>query len=380
MKEVLIIAAEASSTTYAQRLLEYWKVHNKDIHAFGVGSNDMEKIGFERFGRAEDMAVVGAVEVISHYKEIKQIFNKIVEQAAIRKPKVAIVMDYPEFNLRLAKKLHELNIPVIYYISPQIWAWRSGRVHDIKKYCKRVYLLFPFESEFYNAHQVATKFIGHPLLDEMNDDLFSSEKRILKRQQCGFKNTDIVLGLMPGSRKLEVKQNFPTQLEAAKILAKKYSQIKILIMVAPTFEREDLLPYLDGFRLPYVLLKTEPFHMIQLTDVVLAASGTATLMVGLLHKPMVIMYKMKWLTGILAKMISNVKFFGIVNLIMDKEVVPERFQKDANPEHLAELLEKYIIEDDYRDKVVKDLKQIQSYLGNKGATQRVAEDLQEFLV
>lgn len=381
MDQVLIVAAEASSVTYAQRILETWKKQGRKIHAFGVGSQDMEKLGFERLGKSEEMAVVGLAEVIAHYSHLKSVFDNLVAEAEKRRPKVAIVLDYPDFNLRLAEKLHGLGIPVVYYISPQVWAWRKGRVHAIKKYCKKVFVLFPFEVPFYEEHGVPCEFVGHPLLDEMDERLIN-DPAFLKthRNQCGIRDDEIVLGLMPGSRHSELKQHFQIQLDTARILSKKHPNLKILILTAPTFDKEKMQEYLEDFRLPYILLKDEPFRMIHLVDIMLVASGTATLQVGLMKKPMVIMYKVKWLTGVLAKLIvRGTKYFGLVNLILGKEAVPERFQSDVNPEHLAALVDRYISEPNYRSQVVGDLEQLRQHLGAKGATQRVVRALDEFL-
>lgn len=381
MNQVLFVAAEASSVTYAQRILESWKQQGQKVHAFGVGSQEMENLGFERLGKAEEMAVVGAAEIINHYGLLKGVFDLLVEEAEKRRPKVAVVMDYPEFNLMLAKKLHAMGIPVVYYISPQVWAWRKGRVKTIKKYCQKVFVLFPFEVPFYEEHQVPCEFVGHPLLDEL-DERFIGDPNYLKihRNQCGIADHEIVLGLMPGSRRQELKQHFQIQLDAARILAKKYPNLKILILTAPTFSKEKMQEYLEDFRLPYILMKDEPFRMIHLVDMMLVASGTATLQVGLLQKPMVIMYKMKWLTGVFAKLIvRGTKYFGLVNLILGREAVPERFQAEVTPEKIATLLEKYIIDPEYKAKVVADLAQLRSYLGNKGATQRVVVALNEYL-
>ncbi len=379
MNEVLIVAAEASSVIYAQRLLEYWQKTNTPIKAFGVGSKEMEKLGFERLGKAEEMAVVGAAEIISAYGRLKKVFDDLVIAAAARKPKVAIVMDYPEFNLMLAKKLHGLGIPVVYYISPQVWAWRKGRVKTIKKYCKKVFVLFPFEVPFYEEHQVPCEFVGHPILDELDEQLYAEDYRKIHRNQCGIRDDEIVLGLMPGSRNLELKQHFSIQLEVARRLAKKYSHLKILIMVAPTFEKEKLEPYLEDFRLDYMVLKDDPARMIHLADFVLVASGTATLMVGLLLKPMVIMYRMKFLTGVFARIfVRGVKFFGLVNLILGKEVCPERWQQEANPDSIFTLMDKYFQDPQYADQVRNELKGLRQHLGDKGATARVAQSLAEY--
>lgn len=381
MDQVLIVAAEASSVTYAQRILEMWQKEGRKVQAFGVGSQSMEDLGFERLGKSEEMAVVGAAEIISQYSNLKAVFDSLVEQAAIRKPKVAVVMDYPEFNLMLAKKLHALGIPVVYYISPQVWAWRKGRVKTIKKYCQKVFVLFPFEIPFYEEHGVPVEFVGHPLLDEL-DDKYLNDAKYLKthRNQCGIRDDEIVLGLMPGSRRLELAQHFQIQLDAARILAKKYENLKIVILTAPTFTKEKMQEYLEDFRLPYILLKDEPFRMIHLVDIMLVASGTATLQVGILRKPMVIMYKMKWLTGIFAKLfVRGTKYFGLVNLILNREAVPERWQGDVTAENMAKLIDRYITDPAYKQQVINDLEQVRQYLGDKGATRRVVKALDEYL-
>jgi lipid-A-disaccharide synthase len=381
MDQVLFVAAEASSVLYAQRILEAWKKQGRNIHAFGVGSAEMEALGFERLGKSEEMAVVGAAEIINHFSLLKGVFDSLVAEATKRKPKVAVVMDYPEFNLMLSKKLHALGIPVVYYISPQIWAWRKGRVKTIKKYCKKVCVLFPFEVPFYEEHGVPCEFVGHPLLDELDDKLIDNPEYLKNhRNQCGIRDDEIVLGLMPGSRRLELQQHFQIQLDTARILSRRFPNLKVLILTAPTFTKEKMQEHLEDFRLPYILLKDEPFRMIHLVDMMLVASGTATLQVGLLKKPMVIMYRMKWLTGLMAKLVvRGTKFFGLVNLILGKEAVPERFQGDVTPEKMAALLERYIVDPEYKKQVIADLSEVRSYLGDKGATQRVVKVLDEFL-
>lgn len=380
MTEVMFVAAEASSVTYAQRLIEYWKSQGRNIHSFGVGSAEMEKLGFERLGKSEDMAVVGAAEILAHFSELRAVFNRLVEEAAKRRPKVVIVMDYPEFNLMLAKKLHAMGIPVVYYISPQVWAWRKGRVKTIQRYCRKVFVLFPFEVAFYREHNVPCDFVGHPLLDELDEKLFDPAFRKLHRNQCGIQDDEIVLGLMPGSRRLEVKQHLQIQLETARLLSQKHPKLKVLVLVAPNFSKEQIQEQMEDFRLPYILMQDEPFRMIHLCDMMLVASGTATLQVGLLQKPMVIMYRLKWLTAFFARLVvRGTKYFGLVNLILNREAVPERFQGDVNPHELGRLLERYIQDPAFYKKTVEELGEIRSYLGDRGATKRVAAALEEFL-
>lgn len=268
----------------------------------------------------------------------------------------------------------------MYYISPQVWAWRQGRVHKIKKYCDQVLLLFPFEVEFYQQFDVPFQFVGHPLLDELPKDYQDRKKSLLHRRQCGFSDQDIVVGLMPGSRRSELKYNFPTQLEVARQLLLKFpDRVKIAVLVAPSFQKEQIQDYLHDLRFPIMVLKDDPFRMLDLVDYILAASGTATLMVGLMEKPMVIMYKAQALTVFIGRRIIK-GYFGIVNLILGKEAVPERLQEQANVTELTNLMAKYIQDPEYTQKVRQDLAQLQNLLGTRGATSRVVNIIESYLL
>jgi len=240
MSRVLLVAAEASSALYAQRLLELWKRQKTSIEVFGVGSEQMEALGFERFGKSEEMAVVGAAEVIEHYSHLKAVFHRLLKAAEEKKPDVAVLMDYPDFNLMLAKKLKKMGIPVVYYISPQVWAWRKGRIHKIKKYCDKVLVLFPFEMKFYQEYQVPCEFVGHPLLDEVEDSIRDDKSRQMYRGRCGIQEDDIVVGLMPGSRRGEIQQHLQIQLEVARRLYASHPRVKVLLMCAPIVDKESL--------------------------------------------------------------------------------------------------------------------------------------------
>lgn len=375
----MIVAAEASSSLFALRLLEHWKKEKKQIHAFGVGSQDMENLGFERLGKSEEMAVVGAAEIAEHFGKLKAVFNSLVEEAAKRRPKVVIVMDYPEFNLMLSKKLHALGIPVVYYVSPQVWAWRRGRVKTIKKYCKKVLVIFNFEVEFYKAKGVPAEFVGHPVLDELDPKFFDVKYRKSRRNACGIQDSDIVIGLMPGSRRGELKMHLQMQLEVARRLYHDNKNIKILLMCAPTVDLDQLKDQLGDVRYPIIVQKDDPYEMMNLTDFILAASGTATLMVGLMAIPMVIMYRMKWLTSVLAKLlVHGVTFVGLPNLILGREVVPERILGQATVENLYREMKKYLDDPAYAAQVHSDLSKLKHLLGDRGATVRVAKALEEF--
>lgn len=375
--DVMIVAAEASSSLYALRLLQLWKKQNKKVSAFGIGSRDMEKEGFHIIGRSEEMAVVGLQEVIAHFGLIKDAFYGLLAEAKKRKPKVALLLDYPDFNLRLAKRLKAMGIPVIYYISPQIWAWRTGRVNTIRDRVDRMLVLFPFEKEFYEKNNVPVDFVGHPLLDELSDSLFDEKERAYRRSRYGFTQDDVVLALMPGSRRSELKHHLQVQIETARKMRAEDPHLKIVLFVAPTFEKEEIQAILPPIDFPITLIKDEPFSMISLADVVLCASGTATLMVGLMEKPMVIMYRMNKMTAFFAKrFVKHTAHFGMINLILNERVVPELFQEQANIETMAEELKKSIAN---RKTLQARLAQAKDRLGRKGATGRVAEALKPYL-
>lgn len=377
--KVLIVAAEASSSLYAKRLLEIWKSKGRDVSAFGIGSRDMEALGFEILGRSEEMAVVGLQEVIAHWDLIKYTFYSLLEKAETEKPDFALLLDYPDFNLRLAKKLKKLGIPVVYYISPQIWAWRQGRVKKMKALVDKMLVLFPFEKKFYEDHGVPCDFVGHPLLDELKQDLLDKKEIIKRREKYGLTGEGKIVALMPGSRNSELKHHLDTQLAVAKKLWEQDRSRQMVLIVAPTFTKEDIQNRLPPLEFPLQLIQGEPFEMISLADVVLTASGTATLMVGLMEKPMVIMYKMNPMTAFIAKkFVTATKYFGMINLILNEEVAKELFQEQASVKNLTSEMEKLLLDEPlYRQKVEK-LKGAKLVLGDLGASERVAQSLEPF--
>jgi lipid-A-disaccharide synthase len=287
-------------------------------------------------------------------------------------------MDYPGFNFRLARKLKPLKIPIVYFIPPQVWAWKQGRVKFLREMIDENLVLFPFEQEFYKAHNVPTKFVGHPLLDEISETLMDPEVQRLNRRRFGISDDKIVIGLMPGSRESELRMNLATQIETAKLLKREFPNLTAVLLVAPNLERENISERLLDVDFPLALIKGEPFEMIGMTDVILCASGTATLMVALMEKPMVIMYKMNPLSAAIARRIVSARFFGLVNMIMGWEIAPERFQGDANPGHLASILRPLLSSEKLRREKSAELKQIKSKLGERGAIGRVSAHIEKY--
>jgi lipid-A-disaccharide synthase len=378
--QIMIVAAESSSALYAQRLLEHWRDQKIPVKAFGVGSQAMVDLGFEAIGRSEDMAVMGLWEVLAHFREIRQIGLNLVEEVKRRKPQVILLLDYPGFNLRIAPRLKKLGVPIVYYISPQLWAWKTGRVELVRKFVDRMLVLFPFETEFYRHHNIHADFVGHPLLDEIKKEKWTAEKRRAQRQRIGIEDGQRLIGLMPGSRRSELKYNLSEQLKAAEILYRQDPNTKFAWLVAPSFtldEAKALLP--PRYSVPIKIIQAEPLAMIQLCDAMICASGTATLMVGLAEVPMVIMYRMNPFTAFMAKrLVKSVEYFGMVNLVSGRMVVPEVFQEQALAENLAHKMNE-ILEPTTHQRIQRDLRELPELLGGGRATLNVAEILKPFL-
>jgi lipid-A-disaccharide synthase len=381
--KVLIVAAEASSAAYAQQLLQIWNENNVSWTAAGIGSRDMEALGFQILGRSEELAVVGLQEIIAHWGDIKKAFHAVVNYATTEKPDFILLMDYPEFNLRLAKKMKSMGVPVVYYISPQIWAWRSYRVHNIKKIVDLMLVIFPFEEAFYKNHGLATRFVGHPLLEMLAEKKATPQKIEYLRahllgddRKTGKKR---ILGLMPGSRKSELKYNLKTQIETAQKVVEQCPDAQPVLFIAPSLDEKVVREQALQFGYKGLFLKEDPFLMIHTADEILCASGTATLMVGLCEKPMVIMYRMNAISGYLAKwLVNKIPYFGMVNLIAEREIIPERFQERATVEELSRCLLQIISDQSLRKQMIFDLKQLKTKLGDGNGLQNLSQALLEF--
>lgn len=373
---VLMVAAEASSALYAQRLLEHWE--GRDFEAFGVGSQEMVDIGFKAIGKAEEMAVMGLQEVVSHWDVISKAYKSILEECKKNPPKFALLLDYPGFNLRLAKDLKKLGIPVVYYISPHIWAWKKKRIHKIKKVVDKMLVLFPFEVELYEKHNVDVEFVGHPLVDEIDSYVGTAEELQRRKDRYGFGKNKVV-ALMPGSRHSELKYILEPQIKAAEELYKKYPSLNYALFVAPTLDLKEVKLMLPKYGFPLTIIKEEPLKMIPLADIVLCASGTATLFVGLFKKPLVVMYKMNAFTVFIGQfLVRSLKFFGLVNIVMGREVAPELFQGAANVDNLVKHMEVYISDSKAYEAAVSDLSLVREKLGNDNVTQKVSDAIERF--
>lgn len=365
--KIMLIAGEASGDAHGGRLVSALKSLNPDTECFGIGGHKMSAAGCEILFDANQISVVGLVEVLKHYPTIKRAWNIAVKALTERKPDLLILIDYPGFNLRLAKVAKGLGIKVLYYVSPQIWAWHQSRIHKIKACVTHMVVIFPFEAAFYEAASVPVSYFGCPIVENV-----TPHDKHQARQTLGLADEDLVIGLLPGSRKSEVSRLLPTLIASAKVILAKYPQAKFLLPLATSLEDADIKAYLDP-HLPLGIIKHDAHLTMSACDILIGASGTVTLEAAILGVPMIIIYKMNFLTYALAKRLIKVKYIGLSNLLAHKAITPELIQDQASPTHIAAAAFKFIEDKNYLEETQAALAKVRAELGNPGAAMKVAE-------
>jgi lipid-A-disaccharide synthase len=369
----LISAGEASGELYGAGLIEALRRRGPDAEFFGVGGERMRAAGFETIVDAHAISVVGLAEVVVHLPKIYGEFKRLVREAAKRKPDAAILIDFPDFNLRLARELHKLGIPVIYYVSPQLWAWRPGRIAQIKKYVRKMLVIFPFEVGFYRKHGVEAEYVGHPLAEEplpaISREQFAAEN--------GLDPSKIWVALLPGSRRKEVALNLPAMLEAAATLG--YHQ-QFVLPVASSLDADWVRGLTAQSQIPITLTRDARASLLH-ARAAIVASGTATLETALIGTPFVMVYRVSPLTWLLGRRMVKVDRFAMPNLIAGRDVVPEFVQGRFRPDAVAEKMRELIADSPEREKMIANLAEVREKLRSAGtnATERAAEAVMKLL-
>lgn len=364
---IMIVAGEASGDMHAAHLIEEIKKINPAVTFSGLGGPAMKDQGVEIYEDLTRLAVVGFVEVFKHYGEIRRMFYLFLNKVRAVKPAAVILVDYPGFNLRLAKKLKKLNVKVIYYISPQVWAWKENRVETIRRYTDQMLVLFKFEEEFYAKHNLKVAFVGHPLIDLVEAQTGPVPPEPISNQ--------VTIGLLPGSRHKEIKSLLPVMLDAAAILQERVSGLRFLLFKAPTISEHRLEEYVHNVSLPITLVRENIYQGIAQCNFCLVASGTATLEVAILNKPMVIIYKTSLLTWLIAKALIKIPYIGLVNIVAGKKIVPECIQHDANGRSIAAQILRMVNDPQKQDRMKEELEKVRLSLGSGGAGRRAAEEV-----
>jgi lipid-A-disaccharide synthase len=372
MKKIFIVAGETSGDRHAANLVQALKQKNPNLEFFGLGGNYLKQAGVRLLADITTLAVVGFFEVLANIFKFKKIFSQSLEAIQKEKPAACILVDYPGFNLRLAVEIKKLDIPVIYYISPQVWAWHKSRVNLIKKYVDKMIVVFDFEKEFYKQFGIEVDFVGHPLLDLIKID--SSRDEFLKK--IGLSIDKKTIALLPGSRKKEINTLLPIMLNSARIIAKQGKTFQFLLIQSKTVQNDpglnSILARFKDINLS-VVDEQDIYNGLNCADFCLVASGTATLETALLNKPMVIIYKLSPISFILARLLIKIPYIGLVNVVAQEKIVPELIQFDARPELIARTSLEILSDDSKYNNIVLKLKEIRKKLGQKGAGLRASQ-------
>ena len=373
---MLMVAAEASADLHGSNLVKAMKTSCPGVIFCGIGGNNMKQAGVKILVSSSDMAVVGLTEVLQRFHTIFRAANKLKATLKTHHPDLLILIDYPDFNLYMARIAKRLQIPVLYYISPQVWAWRRGRVKKIAKRVDRMAVILPFEEQFYRERGVTVDYVGHPLLDAFESKVQSSKSKV----QSSKSNVQRpVVGLLPGSRREEIRNMLPIMIRSAEILKIRYPDIRCLLPLAKTIEPEFIDSFIRKSSLNIEVHQGDIYEVLDNCHIALVTSGTATLDTAIMAVPMVVVYKVTPLSYRVGKMLIKTAFIGLVNLVAGEGVVPELIQDEVTPERLADEALTLIENEHVRKNMITKLRGIRKRLGEGGASERTAKIAAEMM-
>ena len=364
----MVVVGEASGDVHGARLVNALLERDQTLELFGVGGANLRQTKFDALVDVAQIAGMGLVELVGNLRNLWVAYRMLQRALEERKPNLIILIDFPEFNLRLARLAKRLRIPVLYYISPQVWAWRQGRIRQIARRVDHMAVVFPFEAAFYEKFGVKVSFVGHPLLDIVQAR--ASRESTLKN--IGLEPEKRTVALLPGSRHREVTYHLPVMLRAAQKLNQE-CDLQFVLVQASTVDRRALEEAVRKVPFKVPIVSDNRYDTLRASDLVWTASGTATLETALMLKPMVIVYRVSWLTYFLARLLVRVKHIGMVNIIAGDAVVPELIQSDLKAERVIEESRPLLDNRELREKVIGRLAELRKKLGLPGAADRVAD-------
>jgi lipid-A-disaccharide synthase len=363
-----VIAGEASGDLHGSNLMKAMLKEDSSCDFRFWGGDEMSKAGGKRVKHIKELAFMGFVEVLMNLRTILGNLKFCKNDILAFKPDALILIDYPGFNLRIAEWAHEQGIKVIYYISPQVWAWKQNRVHTIKKVVDEMYVILPFEKEFYQKFDFEVNYIGHPLLDAI-------EQYKEKHSEQNFRTSNNltqqpIIAVLPGSRKQEVKTKLPIMLEAVK----DFKEYQIIVAGAPSLDESFYQSFLSGYS-NVKIVHGQTYDLLSNAEAGVVTSGTATLETALFEVPEVVCYIGSPISYLIAKQLIKIKFISLVNLIMDREVVKELIQKECNPQSIKTELMQLLEGGNKREQMLGDYKKMKEILGGGGASMKIAQSV-----
>lgn len=373
--KILLVAGEASGDTHAARLIQALRERVPDLSLYGIGGTALAHLGMRFACRAEDLAVVGLTEVIHKIPLIWRALRQLWCYLRKERPDLVILVDFPDFNFLVLRLARWCRVPVMYYISPQVWAWRRRRVKTIARLVNRMVVIFPFEEEFYRQHGVAVTYVGHPLLETLPD----LPPRGKLQASFSLQDQDLVIALLPGSRTGEIRQLLPDMLASAAQLQQALPRCVFLLALAPTVPPEFISPFLTHTPVPVRLLQGQTYEVLAVAHLALVASGTATLETALRGTPMVILYRLAPLTYHVGRLLIRVKHIGMANLLAEEDLFPELIQNEVQPSLVTAAVFRLIRDANHLNRISTGIKRIRRRLGGPGASRRAAAVALELL-
>jgi len=378
MKRILIVAGEPSADIHGANLVkaisrkvaEFDKNKVNSIEFIGIGGKLMKEAGVRVLFDADKIAVVGISEVIRHLGLIRQAFKTINEAVLKEHIDLGVLIDFPDFNLRLAKRLYELKIPLVYYISPQVWAWRKGRIKKIARYFKKVLVIFNFEESIYKKAGVDVRFVGHPLVKIVK--MTETKERLL--EQYNIPHDHRIIAMLPGSRTSEIKSHLPIMLETMAILNSTYKGLTFVVPVLSA-QADICNKMVADFNVPTKVIIDDTYNAVGLSDFAVVTSGTATLETALLGTPMIVVYKVSFLSHIVARLLLSINRIGIVNIATGEDIVPELVQDEFKPERLADMIKMYLNDKKAYNRIKQGYLKLRHILTDMDASDNAASEI-----
>lgn len=362
--KLAVVTGEASGDLHAAEVIHNLREIDPGLEVFGIGGERLVEQGMDAVHTIDELGVVGLFNVLKHYPMFKRVFDDVLERIEKERPDAVLLVDYPDFNLRLAKACKERGFRVIYYISPQLWAWRKGRIHHIRRYVDHMMVIFPFEEQMYREAGVPATYVGHPLLDQL-DEIRKDERPL---PDVG---DPLRVGMLPGSRRLEIDTLFPPMLDAIEQLSCS-RRVEPFIVRATTISREQIEGHLSKRAFAVEVRSGRDRGAVADADIVLCSSGTATLETAIIGVPLVVVYRLTRLSYLLAKRLVKLPDISLVNIVAGRRIVPELLQGDVNGRTIAATALDLLRRDAY-EQARRDLSELRGKLGGRGAARRAAE-------
>lgn len=371
MCKIMISVGEASGDLHGASVASALKTIQPDVEIFGMGGQAMQAAGVKIVYDIADLGVIGFVEVIKNLPRLFKLRDDLAELMEKERPDVLVIIDYPDFNMRLAKIAKQKGIPVISYISPTVWAWRRGRAKEVAEIVEKVAAIFPFEADVYREAGANVTFVGHPLLDIVKTTMPKEEAY----QYFGADPKRPIVLLLPGSRQQEILKLLPDMLAAGEKIAEQVQGTQFFLPVASTISREMLHNIIAEYKISVVLTEKNTYDLMNIANVAIAASGTVTLEASLLNLPTIIIYRVATLTYLLGKLLIKIPYISLPNIIAGRKVVPELLQHAVTPENIAQEVLPVLRDPKIKNAMLQDLLEVRQKLGELGAVERVAREI-----